>query len=98
LRFICPAVVNPQNVDKLLPEAALKLLAESVATKRKLLLIVKILQQLANGALFVDDHMQVMNDWLSQHSSVIHEFYYRISMLEDEEDLKKTTDEYNTDK
>lgn len=96
LRFICPAVINPQNVHNLLPGAALKVLSESVAVKRKLLLIVKVLQQLANGALFVDEHMQAMNDWLSQHSSVIHEFYRRISSSEDDEDLNRTANDLDS--
>jgi hypothetical protein len=38
--------------------------------KRKLLLLVKILQHLANGTLFTDEKMKPLNEWMSFHSPV----------------------------
>jgi len=90
LRFICPAIVNPQNVPGLLSAETLNILAGSAIAKRRLLLVVKILQQLVNGATFVDEHMRPINEWLLHHSTVISEFYRRVSYIGMPEELNST--------
>lgn len=62
LRFLCPAIVSPESVDLELP-------AGSKENRRGLLLITKIIQNLANNVVFgnKEPHMKILNGFLSEN-------------------------------
>ena len=58
LRFISPALVSPETIDIELP-------ADNIAIRRGLLIITKIIQNLANNVRFGKEvHMMCFNDFL----------------------------------
>jgi neurofibromin 1 len=58
LRFFCPAIVTPEAVD-------LEVSAEAREVRRALLMITKVIQNLANNVKFKEPHMQILNDFLA---------------------------------
>lgn len=60
LRFFCPAIVAPEAIDLDIP-------SDNREIRRALLLITKVLQNLANNVVFRESHMQVLNPFLSEN-------------------------------
>lgn len=58
LRFFCPAIVNPEAVE-------LDVSADAREIRRALLMITKVIQNLANNVKFKESHMQILNDFLA---------------------------------
>jgi hypothetical protein len=58
LRFFCPAIVNPEAVE-------LDVSADAREIRRALLMITKVIQNLANNVKFKEPHMQILNDFLA---------------------------------
>lgn len=67
LRFFCPALVSPESVD-------LDLTSETRESRRGLLLITKVMQNLANNVVFREPHMQSLNDFLSENIRPVTKF------------------------
>ncbi|CAK9779949.1 putative ras GTPase activator [Cutaneotrichosporon oleaginosum] len=69
LRFFCPAIVSPENIDLDIP-------AERRDTRRALVLITKVIQNLANNVLFgsKEVHMKVLNQFLSDNIRQVTKF------------------------
>ena len=61
LRFFCPAIVSPESVDIDLPEGK--------DIRRALLLMTKVIQNLASNVMFgsKEPHMKVLNDFLGDN-------------------------------
>ena len=62
LRFFCPAIVAPENID-------LDVSPDTREIRRGLLLITKVIQNLANNVVFgnKEPHMKVLNTFLSEN-------------------------------
>ncbi|KAH9854976.1 hypothetical protein C2E23DRAFT_883516 [Lenzites betulinus] len=96
LRFISPAIVSPETVDVPVPFDA--------TVRRGLMIIAKIIQNLANNMLFGKEaHMVVLNDFLKENIVTVTKFLSEInryvpSSAEDEADewLERTYDETDT--
>ncbi|KAI2626815.1 GTPase [Xylaria nigripes] len=84
LRFFCPAIVSPES-EKLVTESPSKEL------RRGLLLIAKIIQNLANNVLFgaKEPYMSPLNDFLSQNIYNVTTFLREISVPPDNLDLSR---------
>jgi neurofibromin 1 len=69
LRFFCPAIVAPENID-------LDIGADSRDVRRALLLITKVIQNLANNVVFgnKEPHMKVLNSFLSENIRQVTKF------------------------
>jgi hypothetical protein len=70
LRFLCPAISSPEGF-KLYPVA-------TPEARRTLLLVGKILQNLANGVSFKEDYLAEMNRFLSKNELAMHEFFVKV--------------------
>jgi len=70
LRFICPAIAAPESY-KLSP-------IENPEARRTLLLVGKILQNLANGVEFKEPYLQDMNAFLSRNAQRVHNFFQKL--------------------
>lgn len=68
LRFICPVIATPETFGVTIDAVA----------RRTLLLVGKILQNLANGATFKEDYLQDMNIFLNKNQSVIDLFIKKV--------------------
>lgn len=69
LRFVCPAVLAPELFDMSLPEE------RSADLRRPLVLVAKILQQIANDQKFNEPHMEPLNDLISKWTVKVHQFF-----------------------
>lgn len=69
LRFLCPAISSPEGF-KLYPVA-------TPEARRTLLLVGKILQNLANGVQFKEDYLAEMNRFLAKNQLAMHEFFVK---------------------
>ena len=69
LRFFCPAIVAPDSID-------LDVSPESREVRRALLLITKVVQNLANNVVFgaKEPHMKVLNSFLSENIRQVTKF------------------------
>lgn len=76
LRFFCPAIVAPDS-EKLVTEVPTK------EMRRGLLLIAKVIQNLANNVLFgsKEQYMSPLNDFLAQNISQVTAFLRNISVI-----------------
>ncbi|OJT09503.1 Neurofibromin [Trametes pubescens] len=96
LRFISPAIVTPETVDVPVPYDA--------TVRRGLMVIAKIIQNLANNILFGKEaHMVILNDFLKENIVTVTKFLSEINKYvppsaEDEADewLERTYDETDT--
>ncbi|KAI0775878.1 hypothetical protein BD413DRAFT_470082 [Trametes elegans] len=96
LRFISPAIVTPETVDVPLPH--------DLTVRRGLMVIAKIIQNLANNILFGKEaHMVILNDFLKENIVTVTKFLSEINKYvppspEDEVDewLERTYDETDT--
>ncbi|KAI8982739.1 hypothetical protein BD414DRAFT_515918 [Trametes punicea] len=96
LRFISPAIVTPETVDVPVPN--------DPTVRRGLMVIAKIIQNLANNILFGKEaHMVILNDFLKENIVIVTKFLSEINKYvppspEDEGDewLERTYDETDT--
>lgn len=72
LRFFCPAIAMPDKYQ-------LAPLPLNRQQSRGLLLIAKILQNLANGTHFTEECMEPFNSWIDSYAGAISFFSYEIS-------------------
>jgi hypothetical protein len=70
LRFICPAIAAPESF-KLTP-------IETPEARRTLLLVGKILQNLANGVEFKEPYLQDMNRFLTKNAQRVTNFFQKL--------------------
>jgi hypothetical protein len=78
LRFFCPAIAMPGKFQLTgTPEQDIKPLTRQQS--RGLLLIAKILQNLANGTHFTEECMEPLNSWIDSYADSISYFSYDIS-------------------
>jgi hypothetical protein len=88
LRFLCPSIILPDKVGIFNKGKAY------TTARPKLLLITKVLQNLANGTLFMDARMTPLNDWLLEHAHVMEELCLSLSSPDtDERDHLRFGDE-----
>lgn len=75
LRFFCPAIVAPEVVD-------LDIAPDTRETRRALLLITKVIQNLANNVLFgnKEAHMKVLNPFLSENIRQVTKFLADVAL------------------
>ncbi|KAI0107044.1 GTPase [Nemania sp. FL0031] len=85
LRFFCPAIVAPES-EKLVNEPPSK------EMRRGLLLIAKVIQNLANNVLFgaKEQYMYPLNDFLTQNIYRVTTFLREISVLPDNLDTSRS--------
>jgi len=76
LRFFCPAIVSPEGVDLDIP-------SESREIRRALLLITKVIQNLANNVKFKEPHMQILNSFLAENIKQVTRFLSDIAVSPD---------------
>ncbi|CDO69579.1 hypothetical protein BN946_scf184759.g19 [Trametes cinnabarina] len=96
LRFISPAIVTPETVDVPVPN--------DVTVRRALMVIAKIIQNLANNMLFGKEaHMVILNDFLKENIVTVTKFLTEINRYtppspDDDADewLERTYDETDT--
>ncbi|RPD66792.1 hypothetical protein L226DRAFT_452976 [Lentinus tigrinus ALCF2SS1-7] len=96
LRFISPAIVTPETVDVTIPP--------DPTVRRGLMVIAKIIQNLANNILFGKEaHMVILNDFLKENIVTVTKFLSEINKYvppgpEDEADewLERTYDDTDT--
>jgi len=69
LRFFCPAIVAPENID-------LDVSPDTREVRRALLLITKVIQNLANNVTFgnKEPHMKVLNGFLAENIRQVSKF------------------------
>lgn len=69
LRFFCPSIVAPDNIDLDMP-------ADSRDLRRGLLMTTKVIQNLANNVVFgnKESHMKVLNDFLGANIRQVTKF------------------------
>ncbi|WVW79391.1 hypothetical protein I302_101360 [Kwoniella bestiolae CBS 10118] len=73
LRFFCPAIVSPESID-------LDVNPDTRETRRALLLITKVIQNLANNVVFKEPHMKVLNNFLSDNIRQVTKFLSDIAI------------------
>nr|XP_018259204.1 neurofibromin 1 [Kwoniella dejecticola CBS 10117]OBR81362.1 neurofibromin 1 [Kwoniella dejecticola CBS 10117] len=73
LRFFCPAIVSPESID-------LDVNPDTRETRRALLLITKVIQNLANNVIFKEPHMKVLNSFLSENIRQVTKFLSDIAV------------------
>ncbi|OCF79181.1 neurofibromin 1 [Kwoniella mangroviensis CBS 8886] len=73
LRFFCPAIVSPESID-------LDVNPDTRETRRALLLITKVIQNLANNVVFKEPHMKVLNNFLSDNIRQVTKFLSDIAV------------------
>ena len=73
LRFFCPAIVSPEGIDLDSP-------SESREIRRALLLITKVIQNLANNVKFKEPHMQILNSFLAENIKQVTRFLSDIAV------------------
>jgi neurofibromin 1 len=73
LRFFCPAIVTPEAVDLDIP-------SDSREIRRALLLITKVIQNLANNVKFKEPHMQILNTFLAENIKQVTRFLSDIAV------------------
>jgi neurofibromin 1 len=69
LRFVCPAVLAPEKFDFALTDE------HSATLRRPLVLVAKILQQIANDQKFNEPHMEPLNELISKWTVKVHQFF-----------------------
>jgi len=76
LRFFCSALVTPENYGLLTPPI-------SSEVRRKLVLVAKVVQNLASGSTFTgkENFLVEMNSFVTQYSPVIRAFYEKIASI-----------------
>lgn len=69
LRFVCPSVIASESVDPSFSTEA------TPALRRPLILVAKILQQIANDQKFNEPHMEPLNELFSKWTVKVHQFF-----------------------
>ncbi|KAG5518315.1 hypothetical protein PMAC_003111 [Pneumocystis sp. 'macacae'] len=82
LRFLCPIILSPES-ENISLESALK------DNRRGLLLVVKVIQNLANNVVFgeKEPYMTVLNDFLEENLYRVTEFLKNISLAPENDEL-----------
>lgn len=70
LRFVCPAVLAPELCDVTFSSDESK-----AALRRPLVLVAKVLQQIANDQKFNEPYMEPLNDLISKWTVKVHQFF-----------------------
>ncbi|WWC73068.1 uncharacterized protein I206_107033 [Kwoniella pini CBS 10737] len=84
LRFFCPAIVSPESID-------LDVNPDTRETRRALLLITKVIQNLANNVVFKELHMKVLNSFLSDNIRQVTKFLSDIAIRPKTADIQNAT-------
>jgi len=81
LRFICPAIIAPHSYGLLMTKDRKNPIVPSDRLQRQLILLGKVLQNLANGVLFgkKEPFMIGMNDFISSNLEQVNEWMEKIS-------------------
>jgi len=81
LRFICPAIIAPHSYGLLMTSDRKKPVVPSERLQRQLILLGKVLQNLANGVLFgkKEPFMIGMNDFISSNLEQVNDWMEQIS-------------------
>nr|XP_031861450.1 uncharacterized protein CI109_003054 [Kwoniella shandongensis]KAA5528522.1 hypothetical protein CI109_003054 [Kwoniella shandongensis] len=90
LRFFCPAIVSPESID-------LDVNPDTRETRRALLLITKVIQNLANNVVFKEPHMKVLNSFLSENIRQVTKFLSDIAVRPKTMDVQAATKAYQDD-
>ncbi|WRT69099.1 uncharacterized protein IL334_006083 [Kwoniella shivajii] len=90
LRFFCPAIVSPESID-------LDVNPDTRETRRALLLITKVIQNLANNVVFKEPHMKVLNNFLSENIRQVTKFLSDIAIRPKTADVQQATKAFSDD-
>ncbi|WWD06786.1 hypothetical protein V865_004881 [Kwoniella europaea PYCC6329] len=90
LRFFCPAIVSPESID-------LDVNPDTRETRRALLLITKVIQNLANNVVFKEPHMKVLNNFLSDNIRQVTKFLSDIAIRPKTIDVQHATKAFADD-
>ncbi|WWC91180.1 uncharacterized protein L201_006121 [Kwoniella dendrophila CBS 6074] len=90
LRFFCPAIVSPESID-------LDVDPDTRDTRRALLLITKVIQNLANNVVFKEPHMKVLNSFLSDNIRQVTKFLSDIAIRPKTADVQHATKTFAND-
>ncbi|WVQ63868.1 uncharacterized protein L199_002024 [Kwoniella botswanensis] len=90
LRFFCPAIVSPESID-------LDVNPDTRETRRALLLITKVIQNLANNVVFKEPHMKVLNNFLSDNIRQVTKFLSDIAIRPKTIDVQLATKAFADD-
>ncbi|KAK8844111.1 hypothetical protein IAR55_006905 [Kwoniella newhampshirensis] len=90
LRFFCPAIVSPESID-------LDVDPDTRETRRALLLITKVIQNLANNVVFKEPHMKVLNSFLSDNIRRVTKFLSDIAVRPRTVDVQAATKAFQND-
>jgi neurofibromin 1 len=91
LRFFCPALVAPEAIDLDVP-------TDNRETRRALLLITKVLQNLANNVVFRETHMKVLNSFLSENVRQVTKFLSDIAVSGSQKWTRSLSDDGRSDR
>ena len=92
LRFFCPAIAMPTKFDlvNISSSSNVKELSAPILSRqssRGLLLIAKILQNLANGTHFFEEYLAPLNSWIDDHAKDITKFTTTIAVIDRSEEI-----------
>ncbi|WVN87921.1 uncharacterized protein L203_103118 [Cryptococcus depauperatus CBS 7841] len=90
LRFFCPAIVSPESVD-------LDVSPDTRETRRALLMVIKVVQNLANNVVFKEPHMKVLNTFLSDNIKQVTNFLSEAAIRPRTADLQSTIKMFQED-
>ena len=92
LRFFCPAIVAPDNLD-------IDVTPDTREIRRALLLITKVIQNLANNVVFggKEPHMKILNPFLSENIRQVTKFLSDLAVKPKPGDLAATIGMYQED-
>ena len=92
LRFFCPAIVAPDNID-------LDVSPDTREVRRALLLITKVIQNLANNVIFgnKEPHMKVLNGFLAENIRQVSKFLSEMATKPKFGDVAEVVFKYTSD-
>jgi neurofibromin 1 len=68
LRYFCPAIVSPDTIH--IVQGSL-----DAQTRRSLILVSKVLQNIANATLFNEEYMKPINPFVQEKVQIVHNFF-----------------------
>ncbi|ODN95826.1 neurofibromin 1 [Cryptococcus wingfieldii CBS 7118] len=90
LRFFCPAIVSPDTID-------LDSAPDNAQTRRALLLITKVIQNLANNVVFKEPHMKMLNPFLSDNIKQVTKFLSDVAIRPKTVDVQNAAKAFQED-
>lgn len=92
LRFFCPAIVAPENID-------LDVSPDTRDIRRALLLITKVIQNLANNVTFgnKEPHMKVLNGFLAENIRQVSKFLSEMAVRPRSAEVQESVARYMSD-